>query len=54
MDIIPEAWNTQDTICKTYETQEERRSKYGYFDPSQKGEENTHGKSYRDKVQSRD
>ena len=33
-DISPEAQNTQDTICKTHETQEEGRPKCGYFDPS--------------------
>ena len=32
MDISPEAQNTQDTICKTHETQE-GRPKCGYFLP---------------------
>jgi hypothetical protein len=54
LDISPEAQNTQDTIQKAHETQEEGRPKYGYFDPSQKGEQISHGKSYRDKVWSRD
>jgi hypothetical protein len=31
VDIIPEAWNTQDAIHKTYETHEEERPKFGYF-----------------------
>jgi hypothetical protein len=34
IDISPEAQITQDTICKTHETQEEGRPKCGYFDPS--------------------
>jgi hypothetical protein len=50
MDISPEARNFQDTIHKTHETQEEGRTKCGYLGPSQKGEQNIHGKSYRDKV----
>jgi hypothetical protein len=40
----------QDTICKTHETQEERRPKCGHFAPSQNWEQNTHGRSYRDGV----
>jgi hypothetical protein len=32
----------------------ERRKKWGYFDPSEKGEQNTHERTYRDKVQSID
>jgi hypothetical protein len=43
VDISPEAQNTQDAICKTHETQEEGRPKCRYFDPSQKGEQNTYG-----------
>jgi hypothetical protein len=31
VDISPETLNTQDTICKTHETQEEGRPKCGYF-----------------------
>jgi hypothetical protein len=31
VDISPEAQNTQDTICKTYETQEEERTKCGHL-----------------------
>jgi hypothetical protein len=31
VDISPEAQNTQDTICKTHETQEEGRAKCGYL-----------------------
>jgi hypothetical protein len=53
VDIIPEAWNTQDTIHKTHETQEEGKPKCGYFEPSKKGG-NTHGRSYREKEWSRD
>ena len=34
MDISPEAQNTQDTICKTHETQEEERPKWGSGDTS--------------------
>jgi hypothetical protein len=37
-------------ICKTSETQEEGKPKCGYFDPSLKEEQNTHVRSYRDKV----
>ena len=33
-DISPEAQNTRDTIHKPHETQEERRQKCGYFNPS--------------------
>jgi hypothetical protein len=33
MDINPETYNTQDTICKTKENQEERRPMGGYFIP---------------------
>jgi hypothetical protein len=33
-----------------HEIQEEERLKCGYFDPSYKGEQNTCGKNYRDKV----
>jgi hypothetical protein len=32
--ISPEAWNTQNTIHKPHETQEEGKPKCGYFDPS--------------------
>jgi hypothetical protein len=32
--ISPETWNTQDTIHKAHETQEEGRPKCGYFNPS--------------------
>jgi hypothetical protein len=34
VDISPEAQNTQDTICKTHEAQEEGRPKCGFFNPS--------------------
>jgi hypothetical protein len=37
VDISPEAKNSQDTICKTHETQEEGRPKYGYVNPSKRG-----------------
>jgi hypothetical protein len=33
VDISPEAENTQNTICKTRENQEEGRPKCGNFDP---------------------
>jgi hypothetical protein len=31
-----------------------KENQTGYFDPSQKGEQKTHGRSYRDKVWNRD
>jgi hypothetical protein len=31
VDISSETWNTQDTICKTHETQEEGRPTSGYL-----------------------
>jgi hypothetical protein len=37
VDISPEAQNTQDTICKIYETEEKGRLKCGYFHPSRTG-----------------
>ena len=37
MDISPEAWNTQDTICKTHKTQGEGRPKCGHLDPLRRG-----------------
>ena len=40
MDIIPEAWNTQDPIRKRHETQEKGIPKCGYFGPF-KGKQNT-------------
>jgi hypothetical protein len=46
VDISPEAQNTQDTIHRTNEVQEEGRPKYGYFVPSEKSKQNTHGKRY--------
>ena len=49
----PEVQNTQDTIHKPHEI-EEGRPQYEYLQPSQKGEQNTHGRSYKDKVWSRD
>jgi hypothetical protein len=33
MDISPEAQNTQDTICKTHETQGKERTNSGFFGP---------------------
>ena len=33
-DINPETQSTQDTICKTHETQQEWRVKCGHFAPS--------------------
>ena len=41
MYISPEARNTQDTIHKTHETQEEGRLQHEYFDPFQMVEQNT-------------
>ena len=37
MNINPETKNTQDTICKTHETQEEGIPKCGYFVPPLNG-----------------
>jgi hypothetical protein len=37
VDIRSEVHSTQDTICKTHETQEERRPKCGYFYPLRRG-----------------
>jgi hypothetical protein len=37
VDISPEAQNTQDTIQRTNEAQEEERPKYGYFGISDDG-----------------
>jgi hypothetical protein len=31
VDISPDTWNAQDTICKTHETQEEGISNCGYL-----------------------
>jgi hypothetical protein len=50
VDFSLEAQNTQDTIHKGHETQEEGRPKSGYIDPFQKGVENIHGSGYRAKV----
>jgi hypothetical protein len=41
MHISPEAQNTHYIVCKTYETQEEGQPKWGYLEPSYKGEQNT-------------
>ena len=54
MDISPKAQNTQDTIYRTHEAQEEGRPKCGCFSPSYKGEQNIHGSKYGDKVWSKD
>jgi hypothetical protein len=54
VDISPKAWNTQNTIHRPYEAQEEERPKCGYFSPSEKGEQNAHGRKYGDKVWIRD
>ena len=43
MDISQVVQNTQDTIHRSYEAQEEGRPKCGYFDPSLKGKQNTMG-----------
>jgi hypothetical protein len=39
VDISPEAQNTQDTIHRPHEAQEEGRPKYRYFGPSLKGDQ---------------
>jgi hypothetical protein len=52
VDISPEARNIHDAIHRPHETQKEGRLKCGYFDPSEKGEQITHFRSYRDNVQS--
>ena len=54
MDISPKVQNTQDSIHRPYQAQEEVRPKIGYFGPYEKGEENIHGRRYRDKVWNRD
>jgi hypothetical protein len=54
VDINPKAWNSQDTIHRPHDAQEEGRSKYGFFGPSYKGEQNTQGSKYGDKVLSRE
>ena len=42
--VLAQTPNTQDTIHRPYEVQEESRPKLECFSPSQKGEQNTHGK----------
>jgi hypothetical protein len=54
VDISLKACNTQEIIHKSLEAQEEGRSKCGCICPSQKGEQNTHGRKYGDKVWSKD
>ena len=44
MDSSPEAQSTQDTIHRTQVAQEEGRPNCGYLGPSQKEEQNTHGR----------
>ena len=34
VDISPKAWNTQNTVHRPHEAQEEGRPKCEYFDPS--------------------
>ena len=48
--ILDQKQTTQDTICKTHETRDEGRPKCRYFIGSYNGEQNTHGRTYRDKV----
>ena len=52
MDISPEVWNTQDTIHRPKEAQEEGRLMYEYFGPSWKWEcdFNTVVKSLKDEL----
>ena len=52
--MILEAQNTQDIIQRPHEAQEEGRPKHGYFGPSYKGEQSTHGRKYPDIMWSRD
>jgi hypothetical protein len=52
MDISPETWNTQDIIHRPHDAQEGRPT-CRYFSPYLKGEENTPGRSYRNKVWNR-
>ena len=42
--MSPETQNTQDTICKTQENQEQGRPTCGYFIPPQNRKQNTHGR----------
>jgi hypothetical protein len=44
VDINPKALNSQDTIRKTHETQEEERPMCECFSPSENGKENTPGR----------
>jgi hypothetical protein len=53
MDISPKAPNTQDIIHTPHEAQEIGRPMGGFFSPSLKVEQNTHGKKYQDKVWNR-
>ena len=39
---------------RPHEAQEEGRPQYGYFGPSYKGEQNAHGRRYRNKVWGRE
>jgi hypothetical protein len=48
VDISPKALNTQDTIHRPHKAQEEEKAKCGCFE--NKGEQNTHGRKYGDKV----
>jgi hypothetical protein len=52
-DISPEAGIPKIHFAKHIKLKN-KEPKCGNFDPFQKGEQNTHGRSYRDKVQSRD
>jgi hypothetical protein len=45
VDISPETLNTQDTICKTQENQEEGRPTGGYFIPPLNREQITQERS---------
>jgi hypothetical protein len=53
LDISSQAWTTQDTIYRQHKIQEEGRPKFGYLVLLRRGDQNTHGKRYREKVWSR-
>jgi hypothetical protein len=48
MDISPNALNTQDTIHRPHDAQEEEKPKFGCLGPSYMEEQNTHRREYKD------
>ena len=54
LNVSLKFWNTQGTIHRPHETQEEGKLKCVYFSPSYKAEQNTNRKKYRDNVWSKD